>query len=272
MTGQTVGQAVATRAQTPATVVSEQVRHYQDEFAQVLPSHFEPKVFTRLAVSAVKRNDELAQRAAQNPASLMHALLEAASLGLKPGTEEYYLTPRGGKEPGVLGITGYQGEIEMIYRAGAVSSIKAEVVYSDDEFAFQPDWDKPEHKVDWFAQDRGEVIGAYAYAIMKDGATSRVIVVGPREIARAKKASATAESKYSPWSTDYAAMVRKTAVHELAKWVPTSAEYRREQLRAVAEVQAEQAAPAHVAPVPAGVDAETGEIVDAELVDPEDAA
>lgn len=264
MTGQTVGQAVATRQQSS---VADTVRHYQDEFAQVLPSHFEPKVFTRLAVSALKRNDELARRAQQNPASLMHALLEAASLGLKPGTEEYYLTPRGGKEPGVLGITGYQGEIELIYRAGAVSSIKAEVVYSGDEFEFQPDWDKPHHKVDWFAEDRGTVIGAYAYAIMKDGATSRVVVIGPREIARAKSASATADKSFSPWQTDYAAMVRKTAVHELAKWVPTSAEFRREQLRAVATVQAETQAPPAAEPVVAGVDTATGEIVDAEVID-----
>lgn len=266
MTAQTVGQAVAARNQTAG--VSDQVRHYQDEFAQVLPSFFEPKVFTRLAVSALKRNDELARRAQENPASLMHALLEAASLGLKPGTEEYYLTPRGGKEPGVLGITGYQGEIELIYRAGAVSSIKAEVVYSGDEFSFSPGDEKPHHKVDWFAADRGEVLGAYAYAIMKDGATSRVVVIGPREIERAKKASATADKSFSPWNTDYAAMVRKTAVHELAKWVPTSAEYRVEQLRAIATVQAEQQQPTvHAAQVPANVDPQTGEIHDAEVVD-----
>lgn len=260
---QTVGQAVQARTNQ----VSDQVRHYQDEFAQVLPSFFEPKVFTRLAVSALKRNPELAKRAQENPASLMHALLEAASLGLKPGTEEYYLTPRGGKEPGVLGITGYQGEIELIYRAGAVSSIKAEVVYSADHFTFAPGDEKPDHVVDWFAPDRGEVLGAYAYAIMKDGATSRVVVVGPREIKRAQDASATANSSHSPWKTDYAAMVRKTAVHELAKWVPTSAEYRVEQLRAIATVQSEQQ-PVHTA-APAGVDEQTGEIVDGELIDEE---
>ena len=34
-------------------------------------------------------------------------------------------------------------------------------------------------------------------------------------------------------------MVLKTAVHQLAKWVPTSAEYRREQLRAATEVARE---------------------------------
>ena len=124
--------------------------------------------------------------------------------------------------------------------------------------------------MDWFAPDRGEVVGAYAYAIMKDGATSRVVVIGPREIERAMSASATADKAFSPWKTDYAAMVRKTAVHELAKWVPTSAEYRVEQLRAIATVQAELTQPAHASahgPAPAGVDVETGEIVDGEVVE-----
>jgi len=39
-------------------------------------------------------------------------------------------------------------------------------------------------------------------------------------------------------------MWMKTAAHRLRKWVPTSAEYMREQLRIVAGVQAEQGAPA----------------------------
>jgi recombination protein RecT len=210
---------------------------------------------------------ELARRAQQNPGSLMTALLEAASNGLKPGTQEYHLTPRGGKDPGVLGIIGWQGEVELIYRAGAVSSVQAEVIYSGDTFVFQPGDERPRHVVDWFAEDRGHVIGAYAYAIMKDGATSRVCVAGPREIKRARAASATADKAFSPWNTDYPAMVRKTAVHMLADWVPTSAEYRVEQLRAVATVQAEQGhatptpmpMPVHHVTPPPGVDAETGE-------------
>lgn len=266
------GQTIATRQ--PG--VADTVRHYQAEFAQVLPSHFPPETFTRLAVGALKRNPELANRAAQNPASLLHALLEAASMGLRPGTPEYHLTPRGGKDPGVLGITGWQGEIELIYRAGAVSSVKAEVVYSGDVFEFEPGWDKPIHRVDWFAEDRGAVVGAYAYAVMSDGhTTSKVVVIGPREIKRAKQASATASSSHSPWTTDYPAMVRKTAIHQLANWVPTSAEYRREQLRAAVEVAAEQrTAPFHFTPVnaeaPTTVDPD-GVIHEAEIIDPEGA-
>jgi recombination protein RecT len=226
----------------------EMVEHYVGEFAQVLPSHVKPETFARLAVGALRRDPKLYQAAAKNPTSLMHALLEAARLGLEPGTPEFYLTPRFGKDPGVLGITGYKGEVELIYRAGAVASVKAEVVYERDEFRFTPDMERPHHVVDWFA-DRGRVLGAYAYAEMIGGGVSKVVVIGPAEIERAKSASSSAAASHSPWATDYAAMVLKTAVHRLAKWVPTSAEFRREQLRAASQVAAEVLPPVVVAEV-----------------------
>lgn len=278
MSGQTINQGTtqAVEKRTEQGGITQMVQKAQGDFAQVLPSHVKPETFTRLAVGCLRRDPELLRRAQQNSGSLMQALLEAARLGLEPGTDEYYLTPRGGKNPGVLGIIGYQGEIELIYRAGAVSSVKAELVRANDAFSYSPSDTTPRHEIDWFG-DRGEVRGAYAYAIMRDGGTSRVAVVGPERIKRAMDASATAYKEHSPWKTDYGAMVLKTAIHDLQKWVPTSAEYRREQLRAVAEVAASQAAHVAVAhdttpapaDAPAGVDPDTGEIVDGELVDDE---
>ena len=223
-----ISQAVAKRDNSPAAIVGQ----YRADFAAVLPSHVNADTFVRVAQGALRRDRNLAQAATNDPGSLMSALLEAARLGLEPGTDEYYLTPRGNK---VLGIVGWKGEIELIYRAGAVSAVIAEVVHEHDDFAYRPGDDKPHHVVNWFG-DRGKVLGAYAYAVMANGSTSKVVVVGPAEIKRAMESSGTAQSSHSPWKTDYAAMVRKTAVHQLAAWVPTSAEYRREQLRAVAEV------------------------------------
>ena len=248
------------------------VQQYAHEFAQVLPSHVKPEVFVRVAVGALRRNAALMKAATNNPNSLMTALMEAARLGLEPGTDEYYLTPKGGA---VLGIVGYKGEIELIYRAGAVTSVKAELVHVNDHFAYDPAMDRPEHRVDWF-EDRGEIRGAYAYAEMVGGGTSKVVVVGPQRIKRAMDASATAGSSHSPWTTDYGAMVLKTAVHDLETWVPTSAEYRREQLRAAAEVARGPVTPEPVAAVVVEaaapvewVDADgvMHDVVDAEVVD-----
>jgi recombination protein RecT len=276
MTAQTVGNAVATRETTPASMIEE----YRGDFAQVLPSHVKADQWVRVAVGLTRRNDKagkaLREAAATNPGSFMAALLDCARLGLEPG-DTYHLVPFGGE---VTGIVDYTGEIELIYRAGAVSSVKAEIVYSKDRFEYRPDMDRPVHEIDWFAADgRGDMIGVYAYAVMADGATSKVVVMSKAAVEKVKAVSKTAHRSDSPWKQWPDRMWLKTAVHQLKKWVPTSAEYRREQLRAAVDAQrvAEQhpALLPHLPPpvdeVPPGVlhriDQETGEITDAEVVD-----
>lgn len=258
----------------PLEQARQTIGAYKGELLASLPSHLQDKGVGWLtsALSALRKNDFLLKCANQDPASLIVALSEAAQLGLMPGSDEYYLTPKAGK---VLGVVGYQGEVELMYRAGAVSSVIVENVYANDKFSWNPGtMTKPQHEVDWFGGDRGKIIGSYAYAIMKDGAVSKVVVADKTRIDRAKAASASASSgKNSPWTTDEAAMILKTAAHDLAKWVPTSAEYIREQVRAVRDVANEPVKPAPE-PKPEGVvsprqhhpepvaDTVTGELVD----------
>lgn len=234
------------------------VKRYGGDFATVLPTHVKPEQWVRLAQGALrkgKRNAagmfELEEAALNNPGVFLASLLDAARLGLEPGTEQYYLTPR--KVKGrleILGIVGYQGLVELMYRAGAVSSVIAELVYTNDVFTYQPGRDeRPVHVIDWDLADRGELRLVYAYAVMRDGATSKVVVLNKADIARIKVTSLGSSSEYSPWVTSTGAMWLKSAVRQLAKWVPTSAEYRREQLRAVATVQNETSAAIQVSDV-----------------------
>jgi recombination protein RecT len=198
------------------------------------------------------------------------ALLDAARLGLTPGSEEYYLTPR--KVKGrleILGIVGYQGYIELMYRAGAVASVVAEVVRENDEYRYQRGIDEaPLHRFPPFAReaDRGQLIGTYAYARMKDGAISRIIELNRDDIARIKAVNPASGSEYSPWTNWEAAMWLKSAARQLRKWVPTSAEFLREQARALAE--ANRVADGAGAPPPATVsdDAIEGEVVEVPTV------
>jgi recombination protein RecT len=85
---------------------------------------------------------------------------------------------------------------------------------------------------------------------MKDGAVSKVVVLNRQRVMEIRAKSDSKDSDYSPWNTNEEAMWLKSAVRQLAKWVPTSAEYMREQLRAQAEVAGELAAPS-VADTPA---------------------
>jgi recombination protein RecT len=166
-----------------------------------------------------------------------------------------------------------------MYRAGAISSVVAEVVYSGDVFEYQPGVDeRPRHQIDWDADDRGQLRLVYAYAIMKDGATSKVIVMNRAAIQKIKATSQGADSSYSPWQTSEPAMWLKSAVRQLAKWVPTSAEFMREQLRAVRDVANEPtAAPAPFSPPGAQIPEDVVDVshlpvesvFDAEIVEPD---
>ncbi|NUO59029.1 MAG: recombinase RecT [Hamadaea sp.] len=232
---------------TPAGLVQQ----YQGDFAVVLPSHIKPETWCRVAIGALRRDRNLEQAARSNPASFLGALLDAARRGLEPGTEQYYLVPQKVKgQMQVRGQMGYQGVVELIYRAGAVSSVIVEAVRQNDTFSYRPGRDaRPTHEIDWDAEDRGPLRLVYAYAVMKDGATSKVVVLNKHDIARAKDSSQGANSAYSPWVKHEESMWLKTAVHRLAKWVPTSAEYMREQLRAVKAVEAEQVGPGSIGAV-----------------------
>lgn len=277
---ETVSGALAKTDNTPSAMV----RKYQGDFTSVLPSHIKAETWVRLATGALKQGKkvkapgggqctELELAAQNNPAKFMAALLEAARLGLEPGTEAYYLTPRkgnGGLE--ILGIVGYQGWIELMYRAGAVSSVVAELVYSNDDFRFRPGVDEvPIHEIDWDSDDRGELRLVYAFARMVNGATSKVVVLNKAAIAKIKQTAYTGDG--SIWQKHEPAMWLKSAVRQLRKWVPTSPEWLQHQIRAAREAGAElplQNSQGAVMDLSASPEVALDDVVDAEFTEHED--
>jgi len=229
---ETISSAVAKQDTGPGAMIKQ----YSADFTTVLPSHMKPDTWVRLAQGVLRRDKNLAQIAQRNPGSLMQALLECARLGHEPGSESFYLVPMGGE---IEGWEGYRGVVERMYRAGAVTSVKAEIVRANDQFHYRPGMDRPEHIVDWFG-DRGAILGAYSYAEMRDGSTSKVVVINQEYIQKVRAMSKGSDKPTSPWKKWEESMVLKTVIHRLEPFVPTSSEYLREQMRAAAEVAAEQ--------------------------------
>ncbi|SDP61279.1 recombination protein RecT [Actinopolyspora xinjiangensis] len=265
MTGQTIGTAVAKKDdENPSAIIATN----RADLARVMPSHVRTDSWVRIAQGIVRRDKNLAHAARQSPGTLMVALMEAARLGLEPGTEQYYLTPRKNKgKPEVLGIPGYQGLIELMYRSGAVSSVVVETVRENDTFQWAPGrMERPEHEADWFAinGERGQLRGVYAYAIMSNGATSKVVVLNRNDIARARDSAQGADSEHSPWKNHEEAMWLKTAARRLAKWVPTSTEDRR-----IVQGVAERSDQPTEAPLDLTDEPDTDQPIEGELVDEE---
>lgn len=260
------------RRESEQGTIGDMIKQYETSFAEVVPAHIRPGTFVRLAQGLLRRDAKLREAALANPGSLLAALLDCARLGHEPGTDQYALVPfnetqdDGSVMPVIVGIEQYQGEIERMYRAGAVESVHAEVVREHDHWFYdRRNMVVPDHRPPDFASDeeRGAMVGVYAFARLRDGGTSRVVVMGRAEVMKHKAAARGSRSAKSPWNGPFEhSMWLKTAIHELEKWVPTSAEYRRVTLEAAARAAA-VAEPARPAPArPTVIDAGTGEIVE----------
>lgn len=232
-------QALAQRQLDPGTRVQQQ---YAQRIASLVPTHVNGEAWVR-QLTGTLRDEKLAAAAASDFGSFLAAAERAAVLGLRPGTEEYYLRPikiKGRLQ--VQGIVGYQGYVDLMYRSGAVSSVVVEVVRTLDRFDYSPGrMSKPLHDIDWDADNRGDLRLVYAYAEMMGGGTSKVVVINRQKMYDEHRAKSdgylidvwvhnkrTGEKKVneqSPWVAHEESMWLKTGARQLAKWVPTSTEY-----------------------------------------------
>jgi recombination protein RecT len=226
----TAGSAVAKREGT----LTQFIETYQGDFSRVMPKHVSVEAFVGLAGAYVRRDDKLRVAANANPASLILALRECAALGHTPVPKIFALVPfkQRGKNgaPDTWAITGietYHGVIERMYRAGGVQSVKCELVREGDEFEWDPMNQRVvRHRYDPFADDvaRGQLMGVYAWAVLFTGGMSQVVWMNRAEVMKHRAVSRSGDAFWGgPWEP---AMWRKTALHGLETYVPTSAEYR----------------------------------------------
>jgi recombination protein RecT len=225
------------------TQLDESVRDAVPYFRRIVPAHMNADQFAAIVIGLLHKDPDLADTAMRNQPSFMAAIADCARLGLVPG-DGYAMWPlnKGKVNAAVLGDTTYTGEIELMYRSGGVASIIAEVVREADhyvpgrhaheppEFSRRPD--------DWASEEeRGDRRGIFCYCILDTGAVSRIVRMGAAEVMKHKAASRGSDSDYSPWNGDFEdSMWLKTGVHEEFKWVPHSAEYRRDLMRATSEL------------------------------------
>lgn len=251
-----VAQDLEVREEDVRSLVLTQVWNKRREFANLLPADVDAEAFAGLAAAALWRDPNLAIAAMRSPDSLVVALRDCARLGHEPGTESYYLTPRGQK---VLGIEGYQGVIERMYRGGGVIAVHADVITKEEDAAGQfvrHDPAPPQHHRQ-LSRDTSvdNLAGVYAYAILKGGVCSRIVVMGRIEVMRHREVATTKSVWDGPFGIS---MWLKTPVDEVRKWVPTSAAYREEKAKADLEFArlSGQVPPAPVAEVSEAVPTE----------------
>ena len=217
--------AVATSAAASATkTLQSQINLMQGEIKKALPAVLTPERFTRMVLSAVSANKDLA---ACETKSFLAAMMQAAQLGLEPNTPlgQAYIIPY--KDHGVLKAQfqiGYKGLIDLAYRSGEVTIIDAQAVHKNDEFEYEYGLD-PKLKFKPALTDRGEVIAYYAMFKTKMGGFNFLVMSKEDIINHAKQYSQSYSNSYSPWKTNFDSMAKKTVLKQVLKYAPLKSEF-----------------------------------------------
>lgn len=197
--------------------IREVMEGMKGQFALALPKLVTVDRFLRVALTCVNKNPKLLQCTQE---SLLACLLDCAALGIEPDGRRAHLIPYGDK---CTLIIDYKGIAELVRRSGEVADLHADIICENDDFDYLFGTGSfLKHKID-IRKPRGEVVGAYSYVKLKDGAES-FDVMGVAEIELIRKRSRSGNN--GPWVTDKAEMQKKTVFRRHSKWLPLSPELR----------------------------------------------
>lgn len=191
---------------------------------QLLPKGADLARFARVFLTVVEGDPVKLMQCSDG--SLARAMMHSAEVGLQVGGAypHAYLIPYWNKHrqpnPGYeaqfqISVWGY---MELIRRSGTVRKIWADVVYSNDqcELISGTDGKQIKHKPSWFTPQakRGEVVGAYACAVLENGET----IFEPISKEELDKARAANQGKTPAWDIWYDEQAKKCALKRIQKY------------------------------------------------------
>lgn len=200
------------------------VNKMMPEIKKALPSVLTPERFTRMVLSAISSTPKLAEC---DPKTFLGAMMSAAQLGVEPNSAlgEAWLIPYRNKGRMECQFQlGYKGLIDLAYRSGDIISISAHTVHENDEFSYELGLDeKLVHKP--ALRDRGEAVCYYATFKTRLGGFGFAVMSVDDIKAHMNRYSKAAASGFSPWSTNFDEMAKKTVLKKCLKYAPLKSDF-----------------------------------------------
>lgn len=208
---------------TPVQKTQQLIASRKPELEKMLPSHISIDTMERAANNALMRNPDIAQC---DPVSVYDSVMRCAQDGLIPDGKEAAIVVYGGKQgkkaqyqPMIDGV------LKRLRQSGLVEMIAAKAVFDGDDFDywFDENGEHVKYRPDFDASGDRKFKLVFAYAKLKGGEMV-VEVMNKAEIDRIRAASKTGSSSYGPWAQWYDRMAVKSALHRLARRLPSSSE------------------------------------------------
>lgn len=200
------------------------IKSMESAIKKALPSVITPDRFTRIVLSAITSNPQLASC---SPASFLGAMMTSAQLGLEVNTplgQAYILPYRNKGQLEAQFQLGYKGLVDLAYRSGEVEVIQSHIVYENDEFAFEYGLEpKLSHKP--AETNKGNPVCVYAIFKTKSGGYGFEVMSIEDVRSHAAKYSKAYDSSFSPWKTNFEEMAKKTVLKKVLKYAPLKSDF-----------------------------------------------
>ena len=195
------------------------------EIAKALPSVMTPERFMRITLTALSSTPKLAECTRD---SFLGSMMQAAQLGLEPNTPlgQAYLIPYRNGRTGKMECQfqlGYKGMLDLAYRSGEVTFVKAHEVCENDVFEYSFGLEPTLTHVP-AQSNRGEVIAYYAVWKGKTGGFGFEVMSRDECVEHRRKYS---KASNSPWDSNFDAMAKKTVLKKALKYAPVASDFAR---------------------------------------------
>ncbi|MDR6288625.1 recombination protein RecT [Inquilinus ginsengisoli] len=211
-------------AERPLDIAKKQIAAMEPALCDALPAYIPVGKFIRTVQTVVTQNPKLLDC---DRTSLFAACEEAARLGLMTDgiLGESCLVPR---PDGTVGLRiMYKGLLKLARHPGELSTIFADIVYSNDSFTADPLHHEEAEG------DRGHPVAYYARAKWRESGEWETVVMTHQDVERicdstdGWKAFKTGKIKDTPWETHFDAMALKAVLIKLCKTLPQTVALRR---------------------------------------------
>ena len=217
----------------PKEQISYLLGQKKHELAKMLPKTLSIERLLKVAQIAATTTPALAKC---DVASLVGAIGQCAQMGLEPNTVlgHAYLVPFNTRRKDANGnerwvnsvqvIIGYKGLIDLARRSGQIVSIAAHEVCQNDKFELVYGLDEKLNHTPAMGE-RGEVVGFYAVAKLKDG--GHCFEFMSKQQVKEIQEAGDKKNKYPSkvWQEHFTEMGRKTVIRRLSKYLPLSVEF-----------------------------------------------
>ncbi len=200
------------------------------QIEQALPKGITKDRFIRTALQGIQTHRDKNKLATADRNSFYMAVQRAASDGLLLDGREASLVVFGVKQKDgtykdeVQYMPMVQGLVKLARNSGEIKNIEAAVVYKNDTFTYvMGSGEPPRHEADWFSDDRGEPVGAWALVTLTSGEKIPAML-SKHKIMRVARRTKN-DYQYDPNKGDaWEEWWKKTAVKNVLKYVPRSTE------------------------------------------------